>query len=170
METNWLYNFIDEKGVEKPTHIPVPEHTYTVLKVIVEPPLNDENRIEDEEYLFFFSDVKRSLNEPNEIIQPEDGRPFVLWKDGEKEEIKLYEDLSEMFLEGNLEELNRYLIRSQYTVSTQSLMIEGLYNRWLEDRSQPDSLGTEENLIFRFMYVSDYQDPALNPPPEELLV
>ena len=49
-------------------------------------------------------------------------------------------------------------------------MIEGLYNRWLEDRSQPDSLGTEENLIFRFMYVSDYQDPALNPPPEELLV
>ena len=54
METNWLYNFIDEKGVEKPTHIPVPEHTYTVLKVIVEPPLNDENRIEDEEYLFFF--------------------------------------------------------------------------------------------------------------------
>ena len=81
METNWLYNFIDEKGVEKPTHIPVPEHTYTVLKVIVEPPLNDENRIEDEEYLFFFSDVKRSLNEPNEIIQPEEGRPFVLWKD-----------------------------------------------------------------------------------------
>jgi len=45
-----------------------------------------------------------------------------------------------------------------------------LYNRWLEDRSQPDSLGTEENLIFKFMYVSDYQDPALNPPPEELLV
>ena len=75
-----------------------------------------------------------------------------------------------MFLEGNLEELSRYLIRSQYTVSTQSLMIEGLYNRWLEDRSQPDSLGTEENLIFKFMYVSDYQDPALNPPPEELLV
>ena len=110
------------------------------------------------------------MNEPNEIIQPEDGRPFVLWKDGEKEEIKLYEDLSEMFLEGNLEELSRYLIRSQYTVSTQSLMIEGLYNRWLEDRSQPDSLGTEENLIFKFMYVSDYQDPALNPPPEELLV
>ncbi|MEC8393605.1 MAG: hypothetical protein VX003_01975, partial [SAR324 cluster bacterium] len=83
---------------------------------------------------------------------------------------KLYEDLSEMFLEGNLEELSRYLIRSQYTVSTQSLMIEGLYNRWLEDRSQTDSLGTEENLIFKFMYVSDYQDPALNPPPEELLV
>ena len=49
-------------------------------------------------------------------------------------------------------------------------MIEGLYNRWLEDRSQPDSMGTEENLIFKFMYVSDYQDPALNPPPEELLV
>ena len=75
-----------------------------------------------------------------------------------------------MFLEGNLEELSRYLIRSQYTVSTQSIMIEGLYNRWLEDRNQSDSLGTEENLIFKFMYVSDYQDPALNPPPEELLI
>ena len=137
METNWLYNFIDEKGVEKPTHIPVPEHTYTVLKVIVEPPLNDENRIEDEEYLFFFSDVKRSLNEPNEIIQPEDGRPFVLWKDGEKEEIKLYEDLSEMFLEGNLEELSRYLIRSQYTVSTQSLMIEGCITVGLKTAASP---------------------------------
>ena len=169
METNWLYNFIDSEGVEKTTHIPVPEHTYTVLKVIVEPPPHLQNNNEDEEYLFYFSDVKRSLNEPNEIIQNENGKPYVLWQDGGKEEIKLYQDLSEMFLQGDLEELSQYLIRAEITISTQTLMLEGLYNRWLEDRSQPNSLGTEENLIFKFMYVSDYQDPEMNPSPKNLL-
>ena len=169
MKTNWLYNFIDSEGLEKTTHIPVPEHTYTVLKVIVEPPPSSQNEVEDEEYLFYFTDVKRSLNEPNEIIENENGKPHVLWQDGEKEEIKLYQDLSEMFLQGNLEELCQYLIRSEITISTQSIMLKGLFNRWLEDRSQPDSSGKEENLIFKFMYVSDYQDPSMNPPPKNLL-
>jgi hypothetical protein len=74
-----------------------------------------------------------------------------------------------MFLQGDLEELSQYLIRAEITISTQTLMLEGLYNRWLEDRSQPNSLGTEENLIFKFMYVSDYQDPEMNPSPKNLL-
>ena len=98
MKTNWLYSFIDSEGVEKTTHIPVPEHTYTVLKVIVEPPTSSQNEVEDEEYLFYFTDVKRSLNEPNEIIENEKRKPHVLWQDGEKEEIKLYQDLSEIYV------------------------------------------------------------------------